>query len=110
MINLQVGDTVSFSATILGLNGTYQAKKFGVVVSINDDCCTVKTVYGHHDVVKIDAVTVLGDLPLTHRIDGRGIYEIGYFGPGGFVKTGEVGTMARAKEIVDSFNAEKGFI
>lgn len=44
------------------------------------------------------------DLPWSHRMSATGAYEIGYFGPNGFVKTDEAATLDQAKSIVDSHN------
>lgn len=46
--------------------------------------------------------------PWSHRLTGTGAYEIGHFGPAGFVKNQEVDTLAEAKQIVDAHNAKFG--
>lgn len=46
--------------------------------------------------------------PWSHRLTGTGAYEIGHFGPSGFVKNQEVDTIEKAKEIVDAHNAKLG--
>lgn len=45
------------------------------------------------------------DIPWAHRMKANGGYEIGYFGPNGFVKTDEAATLDQAKSIVDGHNA-----
>lgn len=45
------------------------------------------------------------DIPWTHRMTANGGYEIGYFGPNGFVKTeGEVASLETANAIVSAHN------
>lgn len=46
--------------------------------------------------------------PWSHRLTASGTYEIGHFGPAGFVRNQEVGTLEKAKEIVDGHNARLG--
>lgn len=46
--------------------------------------------------------------PWSHRLTGTGAYEIGHFGPSGFVKNQEVDTLAEAKQIVNAHNAKLG--
>lgn len=44
------------------------------------------------------------ETPWTHRMTSEGAYEIGYFGPNGFVKTDEAPTIEAAVAIVDGHN------
>jgi hypothetical protein len=46
--------------------------------------------------------------PWSHRLTASGAYEIGHFGPTGFVKNQEVATLAEAKQIIESHNAKLG--
>lgn len=46
--------------------------------------------------------------PWSHRLTGSGTYEIGHFGPAGFVKNQEAKTLAEAKYIVEKHNEKLG--
>lgn len=60
---------------------------------------------GHAHIAKHNAKQDTNDIPWAHRLKANGGYEIGYFGPNGFVKTDEAGTLAQAKSIVEGHNA-----
>lgn len=46
--------------------------------------------------------------PWSHRLTASGTYEIGHFGPAGFVKNQEAKTLAEAKYIVEKHNEKLG--
>lgn len=63
---------------------------------------------GQKHIAEHNAEQDTSGLPLSHRLTASGAYEIGHFGPAGFVKNQEVATLAEAKQIIEAHNAKLG--